>query len=263
MDMIEYLRQKEIPRTSKLLVEACDICEELGSFCGETFLKLAVIEGLRKYSTSATSNLYNNSNVHASESQYIQHELEELSIEARDIYARLWAAIVEYESNNFIAPLESSISLAHKELSIPEFNLQLVKWPTSTSSNISSKLRTLLEVLKLSSKDPSFCGIIFVNKRSTAKILNVILSNMVDMDFLRCQYIVGHGEATSRNDGKLMQVTMKIREQRESVAMFRNGAANLLIATRVSVFALMHTLRKVYNRRIFEGCRRRSRHTCL
>ena len=103
----------------------------------------------------------------------------------------------------------------------------------------SPKLTTLLDVLSqafyggLFKQDEKVCGIIFVQKRSTAVCLSEMINSLKDGLFpqVKCGYIVGHGSITGgQGQGS---TNMNTKKQQEVLRRFRKEALNLLVATSV------------------------------
>ncbi|KAJ3041028.1 Dicer-like protein 1 [Rhizophlyctis rosea] len=98
-----------------------------------------------------------------------------------------------------------------------------------TEAELSPKVRKLIEVLNMWRNDPSFCGIIFVQRRATAELLSQLLSRLDCMQrFLHIGTLIGH----AINDPYRNQ--MKMTEQYQTIRDFRRGKLNLLVATKVA-----------------------------
>ncbi|KAI8817973.1 uncharacterized protein EV422DRAFT_603341, partial [Fimicolochytrium jonesii] len=97
---------------------------------------------------------------------------------------------------------------------------------------VSPKVHTLIKIL-LGYKDEAatFCGIVFVQKRSTATALQALIEKWPGLGFLKSSILVGHGRGKSST---VLDVNMQIKEQKRIVGQFRTGELNLLIATRVA-----------------------------
>lgn len=98
---------------------------------------------------------------------------------------------------------------------------------------MSPKLLSLVEVLA-PARSPAFQGIIFTEQRHIAAVLAWILKRVSSLkDWLKPAALMGHGLSATRfaaesGDG------MRFRHQRETVANFRAGVLNLLVATNVA-----------------------------
>lgn len=112
------------------------------------------------------------------------------------------------------------------------------------------KLHKLLEILRCfkplgatsdcgntaKSKEPceELCGIVFVQERTTARVLKKWLSRVAkscpEYDFVRPQSIVGHGGSLQRG---LREAGMSFTKQCKVLAGFRRHMYNLLVATAV------------------------------
>nr|AGW15597.1 dicer 1 [Nematostella vectensis] len=102
------------------------------------------------------------------------------------------------------------------------------------------KAKALVEILKqygnpqASTPDISLCGIVFVERRYTAKILceqlNIIATRDPSLEFIKCDFVVGHG-ASGINSSSDTQ--MGSTKQEKVLKMFRKHQINLLVATSV------------------------------
>lgn len=91
------------------------------------------------------------------------------------------------------------------------------------------KVKELVHCLKAIHIQPNFCGIIFVERRHTAKSIKILIEALDDFrETIRCDILIGHG-GTSRGD-----VRMKFHDQNSVIQKFRKGELNLLIATSVA-----------------------------
>ncbi|RHZ72154.1 hypothetical protein Glove_245g9 [Diversispora epigaea] len=107
------------------------------------------------------------------------------------------------------------------------------KWeflpPVCEINILSPKVMQLVKILdcfKLSSEN--FCGIVFVERRQTANVLDLLIKEIGSLDFIKPGVLVGHG---SSEEGDLQ---MKYKEQNKKIGFFRDGKINLLIATNVA-----------------------------
>ncbi|KAJ3021529.1 Dicer-like protein 1 [Thoreauomyces humboldtii] len=100
-----------------------------------------------------------------------------------------------------------------------------------TLDTVSPKVAALLKTLEgYREQADTFCGIIFVERRSTATVLFQLIKKWAGLDFLRCEMIVGHGTGGHNP----LDVNMSILQQHKVVQGFRKGHFNLLLATRVA-----------------------------
>ncbi|CAO3609869.1 unnamed protein product [Cunninghamella echinulata] len=103
--------------------------------------------------------------------------------------------------------------------------------PKKTTAYFSPKVLRLIEVLKVFTakvKDGTFCGIIFVETRHTARSLMLIINSLPELSVYECDLLVGHG---TREEG---DIKMGFTEQNRVIDKFRKGELNLLIATNVA-----------------------------
>jgi endoribonuclease Dicer len=88
------------------------------------------------------------------------------------------------------------------------------------------KLIQVLECFKEVSEE--FCGIVFVERRDTAVVLNYLIKEIDSINFVKPSILVGHGMAAEGD------VQMRFRQQNRVINAFRSGEINLLIATNVA-----------------------------
>ncbi|KAI8909956.1 hypothetical protein DFJ77DRAFT_112009 [Powellomyces hirtus] len=99
-----------------------------------------------------------------------------------------------------------------------------------TLEGISPKVAALIQVLEeYRSQASTFCGMVFVERRSTATVLCDLLKKWKSLDFLKCAVLVGHGTGGHNP----LDENMSIPQQHRTMQAFRNGDLNLLVATRV------------------------------
>ncbi|KAJ3069775.1 hypothetical protein HDU98_007161 [Podochytrium sp. JEL0797] len=107
----------------------------------------------------------------------------------------------------------------------------------SLFEGMSSKFKKLLSILEAYASDTLFCGIVFTEKRSTAKIMSLILPRSPRMGFVKSDCLMGHGgmkQFHGKRHGGINQFSMEVRNQRRVVGDFKGGALNLLTATKVA-----------------------------
>ena len=102
----------------------------------------------------------------------------------------------------------------------------------------SPKLTALLEIISQAvyGSNNELCGIIFVQKRSTAVCLSNIINRLSSYYFplVRCDYVVGHGAIQNKmgsNQGG--GTNMNVKKQQLVLKRFRDKRVNLLVATSV------------------------------
>ncbi|KAJ1567403.1 hypothetical protein HK405_006089, partial [Cladochytrium tenue] len=110
-------------------------------------------------------------------------------------------------------------------------------WAPPSSDLLSEKVRRLLAILGEyrdngggGGEKNDFCGIVFVEKRATARLLGHVLGQAPELGFLRVAFLVGHGVGSNGP----MSTTMTIARQKDVVRKFANGTFNLMIATQVA-----------------------------
>jgi hypothetical protein len=104
--------------------------------------------------------------------------------------------------------------------------------PPPKEDEISSKVHALINILlEFKEEKDLFCGIVFCQLRIMAKVLCLLIKNYPPLSFIRCEYLVGHG---NKADGYKNSSSMNIKHQKEVVSKFRSGRVNLLIATSVA-----------------------------
>ncbi|XP_028966508.1 endoribonuclease Dicer [Galendromus occidentalis] len=104
--------------------------------------------------------------------------------------------------------------------------------------DVPPKMHRLLEVLAAFRTNPAgLCGIVFVKLRVIAYVLYQWLGELSKTDdwrFLRCAFIVGHNQAPmSTSNREFENFKMNSKAQRRTIAAFRDGVYNLLLATNV------------------------------
>ncbi|KAJ3088764.1 hypothetical protein HK102_008011 [Quaeritorhiza haematococci] len=111
---------------------------------------------------------------------------------------------------------------------------------------LTPKVRKLISILKKYRHEQTFCGIIFVQQRSVARLLAELLRTIPELDFLKLNVLMGHGAGKTGSGGKvrggrgsasateLGAMKMKMTEQYHIVHDFRKGKLNLLVATKVA-----------------------------
>ncbi|CAG8442886.1 9275_t:CDS:2 [Ambispora leptoticha] len=107
------------------------------------------------------------------------------------------------------------------------------KWqfepPRLDPAVLSPKVIKLIQVLNCfrEIKD-EFCGIVFVERRHTANVLDLVIRELGVLDFIKTGVLVGHG---TNESGDLQ---MRYRQQNKIINSFKEGTINLLIATNVA-----------------------------
>ncbi|KAJ3287150.1 Dicer-like protein 1 [Borealophlyctis nickersoniae] len=98
-------------------------------------------------------------------------------------------------------------------------------------SSVSPKVMTLMKVLE-EYKDSAtgFCGMVFVQRRLTARVLTKLFRKWKGLEFLKVEAMVGHGTGRHNNP----EAHMNVSEQRKIVEDFGAGITNLLFATQVA-----------------------------
>ena len=100
--------------------------------------------------------------------------------------------------------------------------------PTVKGNDISPKVLLLLRYLALTFEKPTDTKcIIFVKRRSTARLLRSLLNHLGTL-YLRPETLTGSG------DGAVGDVRMSFREQILTLLKFRKGEVNCLIATSIA-----------------------------
>lgn len=86
-------------------------------------------------------------------------------------------------------------------------------------------------VCEMVTKYDRFCGIIFVEERVIATILNFVLQKHPKLSFIRAAYLIGHGGKSTKFKHSLK---MNVLSQKRVIADFKAGRVNLLVATQVA-----------------------------
>ncbi|KAF9438743.1 Dicer-like protein 1 [Entomortierella beljakovae] len=141
---------------------------------------------------------------------------------------RYWKELVERISN------PNGYTIAQSEESLEALNIlrrSRLSPLVNHENYLSPKIIKLVQLLKVATKSPieNFCGIIFVQRRSTAVVLCRLLQELEEIrDSLRVQVLAGHSDESDA----IMRMTA--HEQDTIVDNFRSGEYNLLIATSVA-----------------------------
>ncbi|GAA95743.1 uncharacterized protein L969DRAFT_85445 [Mixia osmundae IAM 14324] len=101
----------------------------------------------------------------------------------------------------------------------------------SSSSDISQKVRILLDHLETYRACKDFTAIIFVQTRYQTAVLQRIVSKAAWLDFLSTNYLVG---STTGNPADMAKGVMRPKQQLKPVQSIREGRCNTLFATSVA-----------------------------
>ncbi|CAG8444339.1 4231_t:CDS:2 [Acaulospora colombiana] len=150
---------------------------------------------------------------------------------------RIWRYVLDemYKKNEGrLDPEVYDLELLEEEKQLLQRAINIVeKWefrkPEVNIEALSPKVIQLIAILSCF-KDESndFCGIVFVERRHTANVLDCLLREIDDLKFISSGVLVGHGTV---EEGDLQ---MKFKEQIKTINNFRQGKINLLIATNVA-----------------------------
>ncbi len=102
---------------------------------------------------------------------------------------------------------------------------------------LTPKVRKLFDnLVNSASPKKDLCGIVFVERRTTAAILTKLIRHKSrrgdELDHIRCDYVVGHNEG-KRGTHLRREAHMKTSKQSSVLSKFRSGRINLLVATSV------------------------------
>ncbi|KAJ3073423.1 hypothetical protein HDU98_001543 [Podochytrium sp. JEL0797] len=107
--------------------------------------------------------------------------------------------------------------------------------PPALYAKMSPKFLTLVRILEPFATDPNFCGICFTERRCSAIVLGYLLPRCPSLKgFLKVAGIVGHGSDSKLSSSSVVSFSMDIPQQKKIVQSFREGALNLLVATKVA-----------------------------
>ncbi|KAK0747633.1 hypothetical protein B0T21DRAFT_379640 [Apiosordaria backusii] len=168
-----------------------------------------------------------------------QKQMKALFARAREMTSNLGPWATEYYINRvvteFLKSGSSSASLVNnlwdEEKPYLSTTLQGIKAesPPSLPDNLSRKVQGLLKILASHKDNP--VGIVFVTERATASVLSHILSVHPSLE---SRYSVESMVGTSKvPGGKHSFLDLTQKEDAESLQKFREGKANLLVATSV------------------------------
>ncbi|GAA5805026.1 hypothetical protein HPULCUR_010539 [Helicostylum pulchrum] len=131
------------------------------------------------------------------------------------VYARRY-------SSEEIELLKEARELCNKTSTEPDLNNDHLFTP---------KIKELINCLTVIHKQEAFHGIIFVERRQTAKAIKVLIESLsVFKDSVRCDILVGHGGLNNAPGS----VNMKLGGQHSIIQRFRTGELNLIVATSVA-----------------------------
>lgn len=125
--------------------------------------------------------------------------------QARDIYEAYLTKLANYED-----PLDADPITLPSELITP-------------------KLTSLLQIIKKTDKLPSFCGIVFVERRCVARSVMLTIKHSETLGFIKPGCLLGHGSRQS-----IGNMRMNFTQQRNTINDFKSGKLNLMIATKVA-----------------------------
>ena len=107
--------------------------------------------------------------------------------------------------------------MAKLQLVLQGFERRVAQGVTDSLEILSPKVIELVNVLN-ESKTPSFHGIIFVDQRQVARTLSWLLKQIPSVQsWIECSELIGHNDING----------MGIKEQQETVQLFREGKLNL------------------------------------
>ncbi|KAG9287939.1 hypothetical protein G9A89_017534 [Geosiphon pyriformis] len=150
---------------------------------------------------------------------------------------RIWKFILDELNEKYegkLDPEKYDLELLKEEQRLMQKALAIVdKWifepPELEIHILSPKVIMLIRILDcFRQNSDEFCGIVFVERRHTANVLDLLIREIGTLDFIKSSVLVGHG---SNEEGDLH---MKFKEQNRTIAAFRNKEINLLIATNVA-----------------------------
>nr|CAG8438547.1 9096_t:CDS:2 [Entrophospora candida] len=155
---------------------------------------------------------------------------------------RIWESILEEKDRNkerldvkkfdmgLLQEYDEEKLITQKALAV--LDKWVFKKPELDHSMLSPKVIQLIEILACfkehNGTEKNFCGIVFVERRHTANVLNFLIKEIGVLDFIKSAVLVGHG--TNENG----DINMRFKEQNKTIEEFRKGQINLLIATNVA-----------------------------
>lgn len=151
-----------------------------------------------------------------------------------DILCKRWFERISVFSDMSSSALfdSNAIDLDVEKLSTQAKELQEYLLPQPDINNhklFSHKIQRLVQILQLYNKHaPDFCGIIFVQRKYTAYILQWIIESQSTLSELKTGVLTGH-----HIDGA-GEARMRFKDQNRMISAFRRREINLLIATSVA-----------------------------
>ncbi|KAF9505811.1 hypothetical protein BS47DRAFT_1431689, partial [Hydnum rufescens UP504] len=163
---------------------------------------------------------------------WVMHELQQTLKETRngketaleELARRIAGESVEYRT----PPMELQPIYDVLEQHSPRFAID----SPFHDSWLSPKFLCLVDILT-SSSSPTFQGIVFTGQRHVASVLAWMLARVPTLKWVRCTSLTGHGISRTR-DAVITGNGMQFNVQRDTVAKFRDGTYNLVIATNVA-----------------------------
>ncbi|OMJ17850.1 Endoribonuclease Dicer-like protein, partial [Smittium culicis] len=117
----------------------------------------------------------------------------------------------------------------------------------SSKPYLTSKVNVLLQFLmkyksrnQLKSLEDPFCAIIFVNRRSTAYALSLIIQSLSEFDFIKCEPFIGNGNIKKKPILQALNLVTNCKKRMTQLELmstlerFKAGKTNLLVATQVA-----------------------------
>ncbi|KAG2171419.1 hypothetical protein INT43_009080 [Umbelopsis isabellina] len=151
-----------------------------------------------------------------------------------DILCKRWFERISVFSDMSSSTLFESdaIDIESEKLSSHAKEIQeyVLPQPDITNTKLfSHKIQRLVQILQLYNKHaPDFCGIIFVQRKYTAYILQWIIQSQSTLSELKTGVLTGH-----HIDGA-GEARMRFKDQNRMISAFRKREINLLIATSVA-----------------------------
>ncbi|KAI9344016.1 hypothetical protein BDR26DRAFT_963393 [Obelidium mucronatum] len=258
----------DIPQLRKLHSDARGVQEDFGAWVCDVFLRDAIFSLDKSLAVIRERRDHHLRKLAERESEAIESTFKDLSDDSiyvddvacgadflgdnpkrefytvdAEIFEQLCASDENVEMED--GEISDTTPLTNQDIKGFEFNCSS---PLSKNllDTISGKFMSLVRVLQpYSASAESFCGIVFVEKRLTARLLNALIPRCEGLEFVRSKCLTGHsgaaGGSTRKNvfsaaaaNSIVTNRPTEINTQKRILADFQPGKINLLIATKVA-----------------------------
>ncbi|KAJ8328011.1 Dicer-like protein 1 [Batrachochytrium dendrobatidis] len=218
---------------SDQLRESHIACDVLGPWCADRMLEMIVVYYFKKLKQATDINMVLSKQLLEAESdntpshpdECIEQDSSDLDIDIDQLDTLNYESLLNDSAFSTATPIHK---FCHAFISSPTFGPS--NNPVSFFA-VSPKVQCLIDILLEFRYIESFCGIVFVQQRSYASVIRMLIIAHPDLQFLKPKLLIGHGKR-KRAVGGLNG--MSSTTQQSVVTAFRCGDCNLLIATQVA-----------------------------